>query len=131
MSATYMTSDATIDNRERIIRLLRRRPRKVEELAAALGITKNAVRFQINHLKREGIVEARGCMPSGRRPAAVYGIRREAAALFSKAYPVVLSQLVKVLAEKLSDQLFIDTARELGLRLAFLAPRSSERVKER
>lgn len=131
MATTSPTQDALLDTRERIIRLLRRSPCTVEDLAAELGITKNAVRSQINLLKREGIVEPQGSKPSGRRPAAVFGVRRDAAAMFSKAYPVVLSQLVRVLAEKLPDRQFSDTARELGLRLADLAPQPSGNLKER
>jgi predicted ArsR family transcriptional regulator len=131
MATASLKPDTLFDTRERLIRLLRRSPRTVEDLAAELGITKNAVRSQINLLKSEGIVETQGSKPSGRRPAAVFGVRQGAAALFSKAYPVVLSQLVKVLAEKLPDRLFNDTARELGLRLAGQAPQTSGGIKEK
>ena len=131
MKVASLTPEKITDTRERIIRILRRGQRTVEELAAELGITRNAVRSQINLLKGEGIVEPLGSIPSGRRPAAVYGIRAGAGASFSKAYPVVLSQLVQVLADKLPDEQFSETIQELGLRLAGLAPRSSGTLKER
>ncbi len=131
MKVASMTPEKVTDTRERIIRILRRGHRTVEGLAAELGITRNAVRSQINLLKGEGIVEPQGSMPSGRRPAAVYGISAGAGASFSKAYPVVLSQLVQVLADKLPDEQFSETIQELGVRLAGLAPRSSGTRKER
>lgn len=131
MKTASLTPDKIADTRERITRILRRGHRTVEELAAELGITRNAVRSQINLLKGEGIVEPQGSMPSGRRPAAVYGIRAGAVASFSKAYPVVLSQLVQVLADKLPDEQLGETIQELGLRLAGLAPKSSGTLKER
>ncbi len=123
--------DKSGDTRERILRLLRGGHRTVEDLAGQLGITKNAVRSQINLLRREGVVESLGSVPSGRRPAAVYGIRPGASTLFSKAYPVVLSQLVHVLSEKLSPEQFSKTMQALGLRLAGLGPRPSGTLKER
>src|SRR5512143_1530152 len=131
MKAASLMPEKITDTRERIIRILRRGHRTIEELAAELGITKNAVRSQINLLKGEGIVEPQGSMPSGRRPAAVYGIRAGADTSFSKAYPVILSQLVQVLADKLSNEQFSATIQELGVRLAGLAPRSSGTLKER
>jgi predicted ArsR family transcriptional regulator len=131
MKAASLTPEKITDTRERIVRILRRGPSTVEELANELGITRNAVRSQINLLKGEGIVELQGSMPSGRRPAAVYGIRAGAGTSFSKAYPVVLSMLVQVLADKLSNEQFNETVQELGLRLAGLAPRSSGTLKER
>lgn len=131
MKVASLMPEKITDTRERIIRILRRGHRTIEELAAELGITKNAVRSQINLLKGEGIVEPQGSMPSGRRPAAVYGIRAGADTSFSKAYPVILSQLVQVLADKLSNEQFSATIQELGVRLAGLAPRSSGTLKER
>lgn len=131
MQVISWAPDKSGDTRERIIRLLRGGRRTIEDLADQLGITRNAVRSQINLLKREGIVEPLGTVPSGRRPATVYGIRAGASTLFSKAYPVVLSLLVQVLSEKLTSEQFGKTMQELGLRLAGLGPRPMGTLKER
>jgi predicted ArsR family transcriptional regulator len=131
MGTTGWTSDKTADTRERIITLLRRRKQTVEDLASQLGITRNAVRSHINLLKREGIVEPQGMVPSGRRPATVYGISIGETALFSKASPVVLSRLVQVLAEKLTGKQFSETMQELGHRLAAQGPAPVGMLKER
>lgn len=112
--------------RERILRLLVRRPQTVEDMAGELGITKNAVRAQIALLDREGLVEIRGEVKGTRRPAALYGLRPEADALFATASPVVLSQLVRVLARELSGTRFRAVMRELGRRMADAAPRPAE-----
>ncbi len=123
--------DRTVDTRERIIALLRRHTRTIDELAGQLGITRNAVRSHIHLLEREGIVEPQGTVPSGRRPATFYGIRIGESALFSKATPLVLSQLVHVLTEKLPGAQFGETMEELGHRLAAQGPRPSGTLKER
>ncbi len=123
--------DKTVDTRERIIALLRRHTRTIEELAGQLGITRNAVRSHIHLLEREGIVEPHGTVASGRRPAMVYGIHMEGSALFTKAAPLVLAQLVHVLTEKLPGAQFSKTMEELGHRLAAQGPRPSGNIKER
>lgn len=123
--------DKTVDTRERIIALLRRHARTIEELAGQIGVTRNAVRSHIHLLEREGIVEPHGTVPSGRRPATIYGIRIGVNALFSKAAPVVLSQLVHVLTEKLPGVEFNKTMEELGHRLAAQGPRPAGTLKER
>jgi predicted ArsR family transcriptional regulator len=117
--------------RDRIVKLLLRRQNTIESLAGKLGITKNAVRAQIALLQREGIVEIRGEVKGTRRPAAVYGIRPGADVHFSKAYPVVLSNLTHVLAKKLSQTEFRTVMQELGQRLARAAPRLSGDPRER
>ena len=46
--------------RGRIIALLRRGASTVEELAAELGVTDNAVRAHLQLLEREGLIQASG-----------------------------------------------------------------------
>src|SRR5512143_3932312 len=109
--------------RDRIVRLLLERRNTIEALAGKLGVTRNAVRAQIALLQREGIVEIQGEVKGTRRPAAVYGLRPGADMHFSKAYPVILSHLIHVLAKKLDQTEFRTVMRELGQRLARSAPR--------
>ena len=57
-----MPADTT---RARVVELLRREPRTVEQLAAALGVTDNAVRLHLGQLERDGIVRTAGVRRSG------------------------------------------------------------------
>ncbi len=118
-------------SRDRIVRSLVKNQSTIESLAARLGVTKNAVRAQIALLQREGIVEIKGEVKGTRRPAAIYGIRPGADIYFSKAYPVILSHLIHVLAQKLSPTEFRTVMRELGQRLANAAPRTNGDPGER
>lgn len=117
--------------RDRIVRILLERRNTVEALASKLGVTENAVRAQIALLQREGIVEIQGEIKGTRRPAAVYGLRPGADIHFSKAYPVFLSQLIRVLAQKLSQSEFRSVMRGLGKRLAGSVPRPTGDPRER
>ena len=60
--------------RGRIIALLRRGASTVEELAAELGVTDNAVRAHLQLLEREGLVRATGSRqgPGAGKPATTY-----------------------------------------------------------
>ena len=66
--------------RGRIIALLRRGASTVEELAAALGVTDNAVRVHLQRLEREGVVSATGTRqgPGAGKPATTYQVATEA-----------------------------------------------------
>src|SRR5262245_36128333 len=90
--------------RGRILVLLRRANRTVEELAVALGLTDNAVRAQLVTLERDGWV-ARGPPRRSRqgagKPAFTYQLTRPADRLFPHAYAVLLAQLLDGLAEAL------------------------------
>src|SRR3712207_8581849 len=54
--------------RGQIVALLRRGTRTVEELAAALGLTDNAVRAHLAALERDGLVRQAGPPGPGARP---------------------------------------------------------------
>lgn len=106
--------------RGRIIGLLRRSERSVDELAAELGVTDNAIRAQLETLEREGVVHQTRVRHTGAvgKPATMYAIRPDVESAFSTAYAPVLGALVAELGDRLSakelDQLF----REVGKRLA-------------
>jgi predicted ArsR family transcriptional regulator len=131
MNAASWNMEKPAGTRDRIIRLLLKRQQTIEALAKKLEITENAVRAQIALLQREGLVEIQGEVKGTRRPAAVYGLRPGADVHLSKAYPVILSQLVRVLAQKLSQDEFRTVMRELGQRLAGAVPRPSGDPRER
>src|SRR5262245_13833383 len=58
--------------RGRIITLLRRASRTVDELAQVLGLTDNAVRAHLNTLERDGFVQQRGARRGNSKPSYVY-----------------------------------------------------------
>lgn len=117
--------------RDRLIELLLKHPSSIAALAEELGVTQNAVRSQIALLERERIVEARGTIKGTRRPAAVYGIRAGAEVHPSKAYPVIFSDLLRVLSRNLSGTEYTDVMRDLGKQVALNAPKTTGEPRER
>lgn len=131
MVASSLNTEKPGGARERIVRLLLKGEHTVESLAGELGVTRNAVRAQLGLLEREGVVEVRGEVKGTRRPAAVYGIKPGADLHISKASPIILSGLTRVLAGQLSNTEFRSVMRGLGRQLANSAPRLSGDPNER
>jgi predicted ArsR family transcriptional regulator len=109
--------------RGRLLRLLRAGPRTVDELAAELRLTGNAVRQHLTGLERDGLVATLGVRRGGGagKPATLYGIRDEAEPLLSRAYAPVLATLMEVLTEVLPPAQARKALRETGRRLAVTA----------
>ena len=106
--------------RGRMVTLLRRSGRTVEELARALGLTNNGVRAHLAVLERDGIVRQRGSVrrgSGGGKPAYVYELTLEAEDLFPKAYEPALGRLLDVLAERLGPEESEALLRSVGRRL--------------
>jgi predicted ArsR family transcriptional regulator len=89
----------------------------VDELAAGLGLSGNAVRPQLAMLERDGFVERAGVRRGPSRPAQVYALSRDADLLFSRAYIPVLTELLHVLDSRLDRSEFDAMMREVGRRL--------------
>lgn len=104
--------------RGRILAELRRGVRTVNDLAAATGLTDNAVRAHLTTLERDSLVRPGGTRPGTRKPNVVYELTSEAAQLFPKPYPVVLQQLFEVLAERLTPADLDEVLHAVGQRLA-------------
>jgi predicted ArsR family transcriptional regulator len=104
--------------RGRILGLLRRQERTVEELAVELGVSDNAVRPHLTALERDRLIHQRGVRSTGGKPATVYQVMPEAERLFTRAYVPVLTQLVGVLAEQMKPEALEKLLREVGKRLA-------------
>lgn len=106
--------------RGKVVSLLRRGGRTVEELAAELELTDNAIRLHLGTLERDGIVRAQGTRHDGTvgKPATVYEISPEAEPVFSRAYAPFLATLLKELGGRLTPAAIDDLMRDIGHRLA-------------
>ena len=110
--------------RGRIVGLLRRGAKTVEELAAELGLTDNAVRLHLGTLERDGIVAAKGVRRGGGvgKPATEYEIAASAEPSFSEAYIPFLTTLLASVGEKLGSTELRAIMRDVGKRLAAANP---------
>lgn len=104
--------------RGRVVTLLRRERRTVDELAGELGLTDNAIRAHLAALERDGLVTQGESRRGGGKPSFTYQLTPEAERLFPKAYGVLLQQLLQVLAERLPRDVIADALREVGHRIA-------------
>ena len=96
----------------RIVELLRRGPLTIDEIAGAVGNPHRRTRAQLATLQRESIVEERG-LQRGLSPPEP-GVQAEAELLLSLAYIPILTQLLHVLAERMSPHEFDAVMREVG-----------------
>lgn len=104
--------------RGRIVSLLRRGAKTVEELARQLDLTDNAIRAHLATLERDGLVERGGAIPGARKPHYAYRLTAEAEQLFPKAYHTLLNGLLAVLKERLAPDEMQEIFVEVGRRLA-------------
>lgn len=106
--------------RGRLLTLIRRGDRTVEELAQALEVSDNAVRNHLSALERDQLVVQSGFRrgSGAGKPAVLYDLHPDAAPLFSRAYAPVLATMVEVLVEQLSDARSEAMLDEVGHRVA-------------
>ena len=104
--------------RGRILTLLRREKRTVDDLAGELALTDNAVRAHLATLERDGFVRQRGERRGSGKPAFVYELAPEADYLFPKSYGQVLNELLQVLDERMSREELEIMLRSVGRRIA-------------
>lgn len=106
--------------RGQVVTLLRRSDLTVDELAASLGLTENAVRNHLAALERDGLVRSNGVRRAAGagKPAVVYELLPHAGTLLSRAYPPVLGTVLDVLADQLTAEQSQALLREVGHRLA-------------
>lgn len=93
--------------RGRVVALLRRGARTVEDLAAALGLTDNAVRSHLTALERDGVVRAEGVRraTTAGKPPTLYELHPDADVMLSQAYaPALRAVMDAVLTELPPDQ---------------------------
>ena len=104
--------------RGRILTLLRREKRTVEDLADELTLTDNAVRAHLTTLERDGFVRQQGARRGAGKPAFVYELAPEAENLFPKSYGQVLNELLQVLEERVDKAELAEMLRIVGRRIA-------------
>lgn len=106
--------------RGRVIALLRRGRRTVEELAAALGLTDNAVRAQLQTLQREGVARAAEVRRDGAvgKPAVLYDVEPAAEPTLSTAYAPLAAALLAELRGRATPDELETLLRATGRRLA-------------
>jgi predicted ArsR family transcriptional regulator len=104
--------------RGQILALLRTENRTVNELAATLNLTNNAVRAHLLSLERDGLVQQHGIRPGIRKPHAAYGLSAESEHVFPKAYGPLLNHFVTVISSRLTPRTLRATMREVGAAVA-------------
>jgi len=106
--------------RGQILAMLRRGPQTVEELAAALRLSDNAVRNHLSTLERDLLIQQVGVRrTSGAgKPALLYELHPDAEPLFSRAYPPVLTAVIETLVSAYPSDQADQLLREVGHRLA-------------
>jgi predicted ArsR family transcriptional regulator len=106
--------------RGRILQQLRAREQTVNELAATLKLTDNAVRAHLLSLERDGLVQQTGIQPGFRKPHALYGLTSQSEQIFPKAYGALLDLVLSVFERKVASAELDAGMREVGRHLAAL-----------
>ena len=106
--------------RGRVVSLLRRGAKTVDDLAAALGLTDNAVRSHLSALERDGIVKAEGVrrIAGAGKPPTIYELQPDADVMLSRAYAPALRALTDVLVTELPVDQSEAILRRVGHELA-------------
>lgn len=104
--------------RGQILERLRTHDCTVNDLAAELKLTDNAVRAHLVSLERDGLIRQSGTQPGFRKPHAVYGLTKQAEQIFPKAYGPLLDLVVTVFTSNLSERELRAGMRDIGRRVA-------------
>src|ERR1700720_4151901 len=104
--------------RGKILDLLRTKEQTVNDLAAALKLTDNAVRAHLLSLERDGLVHQSGTQPGVRKPHATYALTADAEQIFPKAYGPLVDLILTVFSRKLSASELKAGMREVGRKVA-------------
>jgi predicted ArsR family transcriptional regulator len=108
--------------RGKVLSLLRRGPRTVNELAGSVGLTDNGVRIHLAALERDGLVRQEGSRPTGGKPSYVYELTPDAEGLFPKGYASVLSEVLGYVRERNGTEGLRDFLRAVAQRTARKLP---------
>lgn len=122
--------DAT---RGRLLALLREGTWTVDDLAARLNLTDNAVRFHLAALEQGGSVQKDGVLKKGGagKPADLYALTADAEEAFSRAYAPTLAACLAELRENMSGVQLATFLERVGKRLALGVGRASGSLSNR
>lgn len=98
--------------------LLRESAKTVNDLAAALEITDNAVRAHLLSLERDQLVTLGGTVPGTRKPHSIYELTNSAREHFPRPYGSILKRFLSVLRERLSRKAMAADLRATGRQMA-------------
>ena len=118
MQRTGWNKRLLASTRGRILALLRGEDRTVNDLAAVLKLTNNAVRAHLISLERDGLVQQRGSRPGIRKPHVAYGLSAEAENIFPKEYGPLLNHFVTAVSNRVPPGALRATMREVGRAVA-------------
>jgi len=104
--------------RGRILELLRAREYTVNELAAELRLTDNAVRAHLLSLERDRLIRQSGSQTGFRRPHATYALSEEAEQIFPKAYGPLVSLLMSIFSRQVEPRKLRAGMRDAGRQVA-------------
>ena len=118
MKGTKFGQNFFDSTRGRVLDLIRKGVRTVEEISRQLELTDNAVRAHLATLERDRLVEQYGLQRGPRKPHYSYRLTPEAEQLFPKAYHTLLSRLLRVLKLRLQPEQLQEILREVAATLA-------------
>ena len=121
MRKTRLDSRFFESTRGKIILQLRAGSKTVNELAAVLALTDNAVRANLMTLERDHLIAQSGSVKGFRKPHFSYALTHEARELFPKAYDSLFNGLISEFKSKLSAAALIDSLRSIGRRIGLRA----------
>ena len=117
MKRTRLDSKFFESTRGKIVAQLRTGSKTVNDLAAALSLTDNAIRANLLSLERDRLVEQSGIIKGHRKPHFAYSLTDEARHLFPKAYDSLFNGLVSELKNKLRATALVEVLRNAGRRM--------------
>ena len=103
--------------RGQIVLLIRAAPKTVNELAADLDLTDNAVRAHLLVLERDGLVEQGSMVKGYRRPHYSYVLTDAARNLFPKPYSLLFGKLLEVMKGRMAMETFREVLSDLGRKI--------------
>jgi len=104
--------------RGRIVKLLWHSEKTVNDLAAELSLTDNAIRAHLLSLERDHLVESGGTVKGFRKPHVTYRLTQQGGRLFPRSYDSLLIRFLDALKSKLSPSSIAEVLRDTGRRLA-------------